>query len=162
MPFTTSPIRMELGPGSFIRQAEPDDFSSVLAVLSQMHEDAPALSITPASRATFQRILAYEWRVLLVVESSGRVISTLDLFLIENLTREGRPWAGIENFVVDKDFRRKGIGRQLLDAAISIARSADCYKVQLVSHESRHAAHALYARAGFTAHVRGYRYYLDR
>jgi ribosomal protein S18 acetylase RimI-like enzyme len=127
-----------------------------------MHEDEPALSITPASRVTFQRILDNESRVLLVVESTGHVIGTLDLFLLENLTRDGRPWAGIENFVIDDEFRRKGIGRQLLDAAIAIAQNAGCYKVQLVSHETRHAAQALYTQAGFTAHVRGYRYYLDR
>jgi GNAT superfamily N-acetyltransferase len=126
-----------------------------------MHDDAPALSVTAASRATFRRILGDGSRVLLVAEYRGRVIGTLDLFLLENLTRDGRPWAGIENFVVDEHFRRKGFGRHLLDAAISMARDAGCYKVQLVSHVDRLAAHVLYEQAGFTAPVRGYRRYLD-
>jgi GNAT superfamily N-acetyltransferase len=161
MPFPFGPIRVELDPSSCVRRAQPGDLSGVLAVLSQMHADTPTLSVTAGNRAIFRRILDDDSRVLLVAESTGRIIGTIDLFLLENLSRGGRPWAGIENFVVDEHCRRNGFGRQLLDAAVSVAREAGCYKVQLVSHADRHAAHALYEQAGFTAPVRGYRRYLD-
>jgi len=79
---------------------------------------------------------------------------------MENLTRGGRPWAGIENLVVDAESRREGIASALIQTALDLAREVGCYKVQLVSHERRSAAHDLYRRAGFEVPVRGYRRYL--
>jgi ribosomal protein S18 acetylase RimI-like enzyme len=67
----------------------------------------------------------------------------------------------IENIVVDSAHRRRGIGGALLDEAVKIAQLAGCYKVQLVSHSRRDAAHSLYRHSSFDAPVLGYRRYID-
>ena len=54
----------------------------------------------------------------------------------------------------------KGSAEHSVAVAVDTALEAGCYKVQLVSHHKRDAAHVLYSHTGFTAPVRGYRRYL--
>jgi GNAT superfamily N-acetyltransferase len=65
-----------------------------------------------------------------------------------NLTRGGRPYGWVENVVTHPDWRRMGIGKRLLHAALSAAWGARCYKVMLLT--SREQTHAFYESAGFT------------
>lgn len=156
--------------GVHVRRAVAEDLQPLLALLAQMHDDprggdddAPDVADGIHARAAeaFCEILGCRSRAILVAELGGALVGTLDLFLMANLTRAARPWAGVENFVVDERSRRRGIGGALLDVAMSLARDAGCYKIQLISHVRRDAAHALYERAGFNASVRGYRHYFD-
>jgi GNAT superfamily N-acetyltransferase len=152
-------ITRRIGKDLEVRRAIPEDLPAVLRLLSQMH-DAPASADTESLQRTFKEILASPSRALLVAIHDAEVLGTLDLFVMANLTRGGRPWAGIENLVVDVDHRREGTASALVQTAVDIASEVGCYKVQLVSHERRGAAHDLYRRAGFEAPVRGYRRYL--
>jgi predicted N-acetyltransferase YhbS len=146
--------------GLVVRRAVADDLPDVLAVLSQLHEDDAPPLVGEDLISTFAEILSSRTRAVLVASRDGAIVGTVDLFVMGNLTRGGRPWAGIENLVVDVACRQQGIGRALVAVAVDIARDAGCYKVQLVSHHKRDAAHVLYSHTGFTAPVRGYRRYL--
>jgi GNAT superfamily N-acetyltransferase len=144
--------------GLEIRCARRGDFPAVLSILSQMHEEA-SLDEGPSETA-FYEILESPSRVILVAVDHGTVVATLDLFVMANMTRGGRPWAGIENLIVDAEHRRTGIGRALMEIAVDLAKEQGCYKLQLVSHQRRSAAHDLYRQVGFDAPVHGYRRYL--
>lgn len=80
--------------------------------------------------------------------------------MIRNLTHDGRPYALVENVVVDAAERGRGVGGALMEAAVTRAAEAGCYKLQLISRDGRSEAHAFYERAGFTASAQGYRRYL--
>lgn len=99
-------------------------------------------------------------RSILVAEVGGTVVGTIDCLLVPNLTHDGATFAIIENFVVEQDCRRSGVGTALMRAAINYARNADCYKLQLMSQRDRTDAHTFYERAGFQASAHGYRLYL--
>ena len=51
---------------------------------------------------------------------------------------------------VERSWRGKGVGRQLLDHLIDLARAAGHHKMVLAALEHNHAGAALYTRAGFT------------
>jgi GNAT superfamily N-acetyltransferase len=153
-------IHRSFDDGLEVRAAAAGDLAELLALLSQLHEHEAPQPVTDELSSTFAEILAERSRALLVACRDGAIVGTLDLLVVANLTRGGRPWAGIENVVVDAVCRRQGIGRALLDVAADVAREAGCTKLQLVSHDRRGAAHGLYSRSGFTAPVRGYRRYL--
>ena len=160
MPDLPRQIHRQISESLTIRDATLDDLPAILRLLSQMH-DEPADDVDAELRDdTFRRILATPSRALLVADDTTEVVGTLDLFVMENLTRGGKPWAGIENLAVDFHHRRRGIARELVDTAVDLASDVGCYKIQLVSHERRSAAHDLYRQAGFEAPVRGYRRYL--
>lgn len=124
----------------------------------------PAVGIKAVPLARWQLVSqrAPVLGTLQIASRDGAIVGTLDLFVMANLTRNGRHWAGIENVVVDVAHRPQGIGGALMGVAADIARTAGCYKLQLVSHRKRDAAHTLYTHTGFTAPVRGYRRYLER
>jgi GNAT superfamily N-acetyltransferase len=153
-------VSVELGAGLLVRRAKADDLEELLALLGQLHEEEPRQRVTEHLTATFAEILASRTRAILVACRDGAIVGTLDLLVVANITRGGRPWAGIENVVVDTASRRQGAGGALLAVAVDLAREAGCSKLQLVSNEGREAAHGLYLGAGFTAPVRGFRRYL--
>jgi GNAT superfamily N-acetyltransferase len=145
--------------GLLIRRAGPGELGAVVALYEQLHDHSPPRD--ERHEAAFAEILVSPGRAILVAQLGDALVGTLDLFIVTNLTRGAMPWAGIENFVVDSAHRGRGIGDAMLEAAVSIAREAGCYKVQLISHEVHAPAHVFYAQRGFDAPVRGFRRYLE-
>jgi GNAT superfamily N-acetyltransferase len=146
--------------GVATRPARPGDLEGFLGLLSQLDEDAPPIDATPELAVTFGRILEDRRRTIVVAESRDGLVGTLDLVIVENLTHEGSAWAAVENVVVDRRHRSRGVGRELMTAADRIASAHGCFMLQLVSGRQRAAAHALYEAAGYDAPVRGFRRYL--
>jgi GNAT superfamily N-acetyltransferase len=91
-----------------------------------------------------------------VAEADGRLVSSCSLSIIPNLTRGGRPYAVIENVVTDADWRRRGLGRQVLAAATAQAWAAGCYKVMLATGSRREATLQFYEGAGFERGAKTY------
>jgi GNAT superfamily N-acetyltransferase len=57
--------------------------------------------------------------------------------------------AKLRLFLIEPDWRGRGLGRRLLDACLGFAREAGYDRLRLWTHESHRAACALYARSGF-------------
>lgn len=145
-----------------VRKARDADFEDLLSVLSQLRpSDAPLDPTSATLRNSWQHIKEQSGRALLVAELDGRVVGTIDCFITANLTHAGQPYATIENLVVDASCRRRGVGKALVDAVVSVARNAGCYKVQLLSNQMRRDAHSFYEAVGFAPSAQGYRIYFD-
>ena len=112
------------------------------------------------AEAAFTSISAQSGHSLLVIEDEGEIIGTLVLLVVPNITHDAAPWAILENFVVDADRRGQHVGRELLAAAVTRARAAGCYKVQLLSNNARADAHRFYGAFGFKPSAQGFRLYL--
>jgi GNAT superfamily N-acetyltransferase len=69
--------------------------------------------------------------------------------IIPNLTRAARPYALIENVVTHAAYRRRGLGRSVMQAALDRCWSAGCYKVMLLSEMQRREVHRFYEELGF-------------
>jgi GNAT superfamily N-acetyltransferase len=85
---------------------------------------------------------------LLVAEVAGDVIGMCQLVVFRHFQRLGGLCGEIESMHVHPNFRSKGIGAQLLAAAIEEARQAGCYRVQLTSNVRRPDAHRFCTRHG--------------
>jgi GNAT superfamily N-acetyltransferase len=77
---------------------------------------------------------------------------------VPNLSHKGRPWAQVENVIVDASERGAGYGEQMMRFALDAAREAGCYKLVLTSNKQRDEAHRFYRRLGFRASHEGFRY----
>jgi ribosomal-protein-alanine acetyltransferase len=69
------------------------------------------------------------------------------------------PECELENIVVSPAARRKGIGKQLLNALLRAASQTNCEFVFLEVRESNHAARAFYESVGFQSTGRRKSYY---
>ena len=146
---------------SRVRVATEADLPRVVELLAQLSIDDPREQ--PGSPSpevyteAFRRMQADEEQRLLVLEVDGRIVGTLVLFIIPNLTHRGRPYATVENVVIDDSEPGTGRGRELMNYAIDEAKRAGCYKMALTSHRSRTAAHRFYKSLGFESAHEAYR-----
>lgn len=143
-----------------IRRAEKADLPRIIELLSQLSIDAPREDPTHDYSAAFEAVDADPRQTLLVLETPERSIAgTLVLVIVPNLSYQGRPWAVIENVVIDDAARGSGYGEQLVRHAIELAQQAGCHKVGLTSNKQRPEAHRFYERLGFTASHEGFKLY---
>ena len=145
----------------YIRDAREADLPRIVELLTQLSLDGPRERLEkplPASYlAAFEEIVADQRQRLLVIEAQGRIVGSAALIIVPNLSRQGRPYAIIENIVVDTDVRGAGHGEKLVRYAIEEARKAGCYKLSLTSNKRRPNAHRFYERLGFQATHEDYR-----
>jgi ribosomal protein S18 acetylase RimI-like enzyme len=146
-----------------VRPVSRDDLAQLLELIEQLHDEASSAEsaeVSEAARLAFESIVSQADRHLLVAEEAGRIVGSVDLLIVTNLSRHIRPWATIENLIVDSGHRKMGIATELMNRAEEIAREAGCYKVQLISNARRFSAHEFYEGLGFDAPVKGFRKYL--
>ncbi len=142
-----------------IRPARDADLPSLIALLQQLSLDDPREDPAALDRyeAAFAEVQSDPRQTLLVAEDAGAIVGTVTLVIVPNLTHVGRPYAIIENVVVDDAHRGKRYGEALMRYATDIAHDAGCHKLALTSNRHRTEAHRFYERLGFTATHFGFR-----
>jgi len=84
-----------------------------------------------------------------IAKDNGKIIASCYICIVPNLTRNGRSIGFIENVITDKEYRGKGIGKNIMENAIKYAKDQNCYKVILQSGNKRTDAHKFYEILGF-------------
>lgn len=147
-----------------IRAAIRSDLGAILRLLRELGDTnnthSAHVRMSSAAVRAWTRMESDPDRTVLVAEQRGQIIGTLDLLVVANLTHDAQPWALVDNLVVDPAVRRRGIGRALMEDAVDRSLRSGCYKVELLSHETRHGAHAFYRSLGFDDSSEGFRRYL--
>ena len=149
------------GATSHIREATSADLPRIIELLDQLgaspgQEDLSYPTL-PAYIEAFERIAEDPRQRLLVLESRGEVVATAVLIIVPNLGHRGRPYALVENVVVDATQRSQRHGEQLVRHIIDDAEAAGCYKISLTSALRRTEAHRFYERLGFRVMHKGFR-----
>jgi len=144
-----------------IRQAKEDDLPRILELYQELTEEKQTVPSEIVQRV-FAEITALPHQQFLVIEKDSLVVGTLFLQITPNLSHEARPWAVLENLVVDHRYRGYGFGRLLIEYALAACRQASCYKVQLLSSNKRKGAHQFYRSLGFEESAVGFRMYLEK
>src|SRR5687768_2246554 len=146
-----------------VRRASMGDLDALLRLYEQLSPGDSGTDRT-TSAAALEAILSAS-NVTLLVADEGQVTGTVTLVIVPNLTHGAKPWAQVENMVAGATVRGSGIGRQLIDECLRLAREAGCYKVQLQSGNQRRSpendAHGFYEHLGFAASSVGFRYYIE-
>ncbi len=144
-----------------VRPATEADLPRIVELLAQLSLHAPqenlAAPVPESYRRAFQQISADPRQRLFVVEDDGRIVGTACLIIVPNLSHQGKPYAMVENVVVDATERSAGYGELLMRHAIAEAQRARCYKLALTSNKRRPDAHRFYQRLGFRATSEGFR-----
>ena len=141
-----------------VREATRDHLQAVVRLLAQMH-DVP--SAVPDA-TTWARMLAQDGRTVLLAELDGEPVGTADLTIAPGLIHGARARASVDYVVVDREHRREGVGRALMDECERRARAADCYEVLLMSGDHRQGAHRFYEALGYERCATGFMLDLER
>jgi ribosomal protein S18 acetylase RimI-like enzyme len=81
-----------------------------------------------------------------VAVTGDQVVGMVTLCVFRTLTG---PKAHLDHLVVAPDARRRGIGRALVEHAMTQAQAAGASRIDLTAHERKRAGHALYEALGF-------------
>ncbi|MEV0573394.1 GNAT family N-acetyltransferase [Streptomyces sp. NPDC050392] len=142
-----------------VRTAAEGDLPDLLTLYGELNPDDAPLSRTTAA-AVWADMSRQGGRTVLVADADGAVAGTADCLVMPNLTRGGRAILFVENVVVAGSFRRHGVGRLLMDAAVRLGETAGCYKIQLLAADDAYV-HTFYEACGFKALAQGFRRYLS-
>ena len=132
------------------RAAEPRDVPRLVALIGELFAIETAFNADPARQEKGVRaLLAASNAHILAAETDNGIVGMCTVQLTVS-TAEGGPSGLIEDVVVDRAWRGKGIGRALLDQAEAWARSQGASRVQLLADERNAPALDFYVGRGWT------------
>lgn len=140
-----------------IRDAETDDTGAITGLLAELGypQDRSALEtrIKKMSKRMNDRIL--------VAVRESRIVGVLSLHIMPMFHLRGRV-CRVTSLVVSEEYRKKYIGRRLMDMAEAYARASGCVQIEVTSNARRADAHLFYDRLGYTEESRIFKKELDK
>jgi len=148
-----------------IRKANQADVASIVQLLAadplgaqrELYQDP----LPEKYYSSFEEINSDKNNYLIVAEADKKIIATLQLTIIPYLTYQGGKRALIEAVRVDGTYRNKGLGKQMLQWAISKAQELGCHLIQLTTDKKRPEALKFYKSLGFVSSHEGLKLFLN-
>ena len=138
-----------------IRRARRDDVGAIVGMLADDRLGSTRERIEEPLPSSYFRAFEAVDRdpniQLVVAEQSGVVVGCLQLCILPGLSSQGASRGLIEDVRVAAHCRSQGIGEQMVQWAVSEARSRGCKLVELLTHNTRVDAQRFYVRLGFQA-----------
>ncbi len=145
------------------RLARKGDLAQIVALLADDPLGATRESDQGGLRAyeqAFTEIDSDPNNMVFVAEDGGVVIGCLQVTFIANLSFEGGRRALIEAVRIADSHQGQGLGRDIMNYVINIAREKKCKIVQLTSNNQRTDAIRFYEQLGFQSTHVGFKLYL--
>ncbi len=131
------------------REAKGADLAGLMDLLIQLKPDDEKMDERQA-RKIWEQIQSLGNITYYLALEGDKPVSTCNITIIPNLTRGGHPFGLIENVITDTAYRKRGIGKRVLEMAIDHAKRENCYKILLLSSKDLKPAHAFYESLGFS------------
>ena len=130
--------------------AQPADVPQLVELLGILFTQEAELSPDPEKqRRALAIILSDASRARLYVARDGSTIVAMAALHFTTSTAEGGKVAWFEDCIVRPEYRRKGIGKALLEHIIAQARAEGALRVMLLTDGDNERAQALYRKIGF-------------
>jgi GNAT superfamily N-acetyltransferase len=127
-----------------VRRASIDDGAALADLLGQLGYP----TTEEEARARLAAWAGDERRLVLVAERSAVAVGFVAVAAVPYFERAGS-WARICALAVDRDHRRRGVGRRLVAVAEEAAAGWGCVAVEITSSRRRDEAHAFYRDLGY-------------
>jgi GNAT superfamily N-acetyltransferase len=139
---------------TIVRSASAQDLPGMLPLFRHLDVPGSPAPDHTAALSAWNRLIAMDGVTVFVAEVEGVLAATCTLIIIPNVTHAARPHALIENVATLQDYRKQGLGRRVLHAAVDACWAAGCYKVVLTTGSNREATLRFYEGAGFERGIR--------
>jgi GNAT superfamily N-acetyltransferase len=139
---------------STIRLIKYNELEDLLELYKHLNSDDPELEKNNDLRSLWKQIYHNPDMHYIVTELQGQIIASCVLVIVQNLTRNARPYGLIEDVVTHSNHRRKGYGKAVLLKALDIAWNKKCYKVMLLTGSKKERTLKFYESVGFKQGVK--------
>jgi N-acetylglutamate synthase-like GNAT family acetyltransferase len=147
-----------------IRKAIREDLSQIVKLLANdplgKQRECYKEPLPEQYYFSFDEINEDKNNYLIIVEDAGKIIGTSQLTIITYLTYQGGKRGQIEGVRIDELYRGRGIGKIMIEWAISKAREIGCHLVQLTMDKQRLETIEFYKKLGFIASHEGLKLHL--
>jgi glucosamine-phosphate N-acetyltransferase len=126
-----------------IRLAREEDSKEIVRILSQLSDCSQTIDYVAEMIIKYQEesnISRY------VMEDDNKIVAIGNILFEQKISHSSFLAAHIEDVVVDKDYRRKGLGQELIAFLVEKAREAKAYKIILDCDRDKVS---FYERCGF-------------
>jgi len=127
--------------------AKREHLPMILELYKQLIPEEDPINIIVANKI-WEKIENNGIKYFIAIEDN-KIISSCYLAIIPNLTRNGKSNGFIENVITDEKYRKKGIGKKMIEMAIEYGKQNNCYKIILQSSYKRKKNHMFYEKCGF-------------
>jgi GNAT superfamily N-acetyltransferase len=136
-----------------LRRGKPTDTKNILELLSELDRPLPKDSY---ESKRFQKLInsyiqtkPHNGNKGIILATLGRkLIGLASYVILERLNQRLREF-WIPELVISKDYRRKGIGKLLINRCKVMAKRMKCYRIRLESRNDRIDSHNFYRKIGF-------------
>ena len=135
-----------------VDEARAEDLASVLQLYSENEDQLTDVLDLAAALTIWLRFDLYPDYKLYVARTNSEIVGTFALLIMDNLAHRGAKSGVVEDVIVAKKWRRRGIGRLMMHFALARCRQSGCYKLTLSSNLNRASAHLFYEAVGFARH----------
>lgn len=127
-----------------VTEYTPELAERVRALLIQLSRSGKDKGEVP--REWFEGVISSPWHDLLVAEDEGKVVgmASLSVTMGAGIGRN----AYLEDFVVDKEVRKGGVGSALWEAMLEWADEKGCKRMEFTCGNGREVAQAFYKKHG--------------
>jgi GNAT superfamily N-acetyltransferase len=138
-----------------IKPISEDDLHELASLQKELIEEESNIE---KMQELFQTIKKDDNYYLLGAQSEGRLVASLAGIVCHDLFGKCMPYMIVENVIVAKDMRQKGIGTSLMMEIERVAQERGCRYIMLVSSAKRKKARDFYHRLGYdSANYRGFK-----
>ena len=138
-----------------VRLATSKDRDQVLGLLNQLgevinelvHFDPDNIRAHELGKENYDLAIKRDDRKVFVADNEGEILGVATYFILNDFIT-GRPYAHIDDFIVDKNRRGQGIGTAILDFIKDYAKNNGLRIVELTSSLPLTQAHAFYESRG--------------
>lgn len=136
-----------------IRLANKNDKEQIISLIVELTNvgrkilGKPAVTIQDLSTNTFEKLLKRNDVKMFVAEENNEIAGLATLYIID-VMRRIKPRAELEELVVTKDKRGKGIGEKLIQSVLTYCKTHNIYALKLSSLLGNKKAHAFYKKQG--------------
>jgi ribosomal protein S18 acetylase RimI-like enzyme len=123
-----------------------DDYSSIFELLKQLWPDIQLKYET--LQVVYEKALKSKNQKFIIGSIDNKIVGFCSLTIKNSLWQSGNI-GHIDELIVDKSFREKGVGRKLLDKVTKIAEANKCKRIELDSAFHRKEAHKFYENLGY-------------
>ena len=127
--------------------ADTDQLHRMIWDLARYHDDAPSVT----KETLLRDITGAAPRARVLVADDGRALCGYAALVPQVSLQWGQRGVELHHLRVDPDWRRRGVGRALIDAAIDAARADGAETLSVGTHPDNSAAQAYYLALGFSA-----------